>query len=371
MKQTLKIIFVISLFTKSGVESDKFRIMKAIGINCYISIIIFLCWGCTQSAETKHYNFRKNLINVRDKVKEVEIEDVFIGRSSECYFMDQYLIIIDSEPWDKVIHLFDKNSFNYITSTADRGPGPRELTIPGEMGVNEADRIFYVSDHGKQLIYCFALDSVLASPHYFPTETIRMNRTQFPSNYLYFNDTLSIGRFIQPIGNNDYRPGVARWNMRTGEVKFLNKNAHPKIERKRITFSASFEYGVFVECYLYHDLMTLCDLDGNLKYYIYGSKWDTATQNSNFFRSVAFCRDKIVALYVDGQPTLIKDKDGGISRGDYPTKFIIFDINGDYIQTLETGYKIFHFCYDKENNRIFMILDDEIQFASLDLDGII
>ena len=340
--------------------------------NILYLLLIVLCYSCTQSSEKKHFNFRKNIVNVRDKVKEIEIEDVLIGRFSTCYIIDQYLIIIDTESYDKVIHLFDKNNFNYVTSTADRGPGPRELTVPGEIGVNEKDRIFYASDHGKQLIYCFELDSVLDNPKYYPKETIKMDKTQFPSNYLYINDTLSIGRFILPIGNGDYRPSVAKWNMLTGDVTLLNKNDHPKIEWKRAVFSASYEQGIFVECYSHHDLMAICDLDGNLKYYIYGSQWDNTRQNRiRFFSDVSFCRDKIVALYAPGEDNFVRDKDGRIIGGINPSKFIIFDIHGDFIQTLETGYQISRFCYDSEKNRIIMILDDMIQFAYLDMDEIL
>jgi len=150
-------------------------------------LLIISCWSCTQTSKKKHYNFRKNIVNVQNKVQEIEIEDVLIGRFSICYFMDQYLIIIDTESHDKVIHLFNKHNFNYITSTADRGPGPSELTGPGAIAMNEKDRIFYVSDHGKQKIYIFALDSVLTNPHYYPKETINMDKTKFPSDYLYIN----------------------------------------------------------------------------------------------------------------------------------------------------------------------------------------
>lgn len=342
-----------------------------------IKIIVYLllivsCWSCPQHSEKKHFDFRKNIVNVRNKVQAIEIEDVLIGRFSICYFMDQYLIIIDTESPDKVIHLFNKHNFNYITSTGDRGPGPSELTAPGEIAVNEKDRIFYVSDHGKQKIYIFSLDSVLANPHYYPKETMNMDKTKFPSDYLYINDTLSIGRFILPIGNGDYRPSVAKWNMRTGEITLLNKNDHPKIERKRASFSASIEHCIFVECYHHHDLMAICDLDGNLKYYLYGSRWNDITQNRfSFFGNAAFCKDKIVACYSAGDENFIIDKDGRTIGGNYPSKFIVFDIHGNYIQTLETRYKISRFCYDAENNRIIMILDDEIQFANLDLNGII
>lgn len=45
-----------------------------------------------------------------------------------------------------------------------------------------------------------------------------MKKKLFPDDYLYLNDTLCIAKIIEPIGNNDYKPSVARWNMATGEI---------------------------------------------------------------------------------------------------------------------------------------------------------
>ncbi len=56
---------------------------------------------------------------------------------------------------------------------------------------------------------------------------------------------------------------------------------------------------------------------------------------------------------------------------DRPTKFLVFDMNGNYIQTIETKCQILNFCYDEKNNRIIMSLDDDMQFAYLDLSGLI
>ena len=351
----------------------EFRIRKVSTRKILYLLVIVLCGSCMRNTKTvKIQKKRDNIIYVREKVKEIEIEDVIISRRSQVYLIDNYLIINDQYfPFDKCIHLFDKNDFSYVTSTGDRGPGPNELTIVGEIGVNEADRIFYVSDHGKVRIFKFDLDSVLADPNYYPKESIKLDNTQFPSDYQYINDTLSIGLFILPISNSDYRPSVAKWNMKTGKITLLNKYDHPEIERKRVRFAVSMEHGIFVECYWHHDLMTICDLDGNLKYYIYGRKWDNTTQNRiNFYNSVTFCKDKIVALYSDGENNFIREKNG-VARANYPTKLIVFDLNGDYIKTLETGYQIINFCYDKDNHRIIMVLDDEIQFAYLSLEGIL
>jgi hypothetical protein len=38
----------------------------------------------------------------------------------------------------------------------------------------------------------------------------------------------------------------------------------------------------------------------------------------------------------------------------------VFNMKGDYLKTLVVGRPINYFCYDKDNNRIIMNLDDEI-----------
>lgn len=71
-----------------------------------------------------------------------------------------------------------------------------------------------------------------------------------------------------------------------------------------------------------------------------------------------FCGDKIVAAYSGGNNFLEEYN---------PTKYLVFDLDGNYLKTLDVGYKIVDFCFDKGNNRIIMSLSDEIQFAYLDL----
>lgn len=58
---------------------------------------------------------------------------------------------------------------------------------------------------------------------------------------------------------------LAKWNMATGEI-VLMKYEHPDIKKKRMSFAISVEHGLYVECYSYHDLMSICTLDGELKH---------------------------------------------------------------------------------------------------------
>jgi hypothetical protein len=332
-------------------------------------LFVMTCWSCTQYSQTEKYQKkRNNVLNVRDKVKELLIEDVFISNISYPYIIGGYFIVRDYNSHDKLVHIFDKNEFNYITSIAQRGEGPGEILNIGYIATDEANRRFYVSDWGKQKIFSYDLDSIL-NPLYIPEVKIETNIEGFPLEYLYINDTLCIGSVVEPIGNSDYKQLVAKWNMATGEIKPMIYE-HPEIEKKRISFAVSAKYGVYVECYSHHDLMTLCSLDGELKYNIYGKKWNNRKTNAvSFYGDVMFCNDKIVAIYSPGEDRF--GERGLGSKVNHPTKVVIFDIEGNYLKTLDIGYSIVNFCYDKENNRIIIHFDDDIQFGYLDLDGVI
>lgn len=337
----------------------------------WIYITLLACsLSCADKQPTeKHQDKRDNIIHVNDQIKEIEIEEVLIGNLTRSYVMDDYLIICDVRGWDKLIHIFNKKDFSYLSSTAEIGQGPGEIAIIGHIGINEKDRVFYVSDHGKQRIFSYALDSVLTNPYYLPEEKMKMDERQFPSDYIYVNDTLCIGRIIEPIGNNDFKPMVGKWNMTTGEIRIMPYE-HPEVEKKRMTFDASIERGVYVECHSLYDLMTICDLDGNFRYNVYGKNWKPQKlRELSFYGSPVICGDKILVPY-SGKVTFIKSNSGGVEVN-LPTKILAFTLNGDYIQTLETGYLISNMCYDKDNNRLVLDLNDEIQFAYLDLDGIL
>ncbi len=329
--------------------------------------IAIVCWSCKHSSETEKYqNKYDNIVNVHNKVKEIVINDVLINSLTKIYAFDKYLIILDYKSHDEQIHLFDKNTFKYVTRTAYKGQGPGEIANIGHIGLNETDRIFYVIDHGKQRIFSYELDSLLLKPSYIPKEKMTLEESLFPADYHYIYDTLCIGSIIEPTGNYGFKQSLAKWDMNTGKITPM-KYTHPEIEKKRVTFAVSTEFRQYVECYNYHDLMTINSLDGDFKYNIYGPKWNNETSNDySYYSDVMFIRDRIFAGYHSGENTFYKSKNGEI-RSTLPSKFIIFDINGNYIQTLETEYKITAFCYDKENNRIIMSLDDEIQFAYLGL----
>ncbi len=338
---------------------------KAIYFLLFITVL-----SCTKqhSQTEKVQNKRNKITHVHDKIKEIKIEDVLISNISRLYLMDNFLIIGDYKPQDKQIHLFDKNTFEYITSSTYQGQGPGEITIMGCIGTDAKNRRFFVSDHGKQKIFCYDLDSVLANPLYEAKEKTGMNARLFPDKYYYINDTLSIALIIEPTGDFGFNQSVAKWNMNTGDIHIL-KYKHPDITQKRVNIAVSPEKNLYVECYSYHDLMSIFNLNGDLITNVYGPNWKKDKTKDSYYGDIIFCKEHILALY-SGKKTFIKDDVKGI-KTNLPTQLIAFDIGGNYIRTLDIGYNISSFCYDESNNRLLFVFDDEIQFGYLVLDDTI
>ena len=117
-----------------------------------------------------------------------------------------------------------------------------------------------------------------------------------------------------------------------------------------------------MECYTGYDLMVITDIMGNLKYNIYGPEWKENPTATHYYSKVVLAKDKIIASY-----------SGGNKHTDdyYPTKFFVFDTEGNYLKTLDINRKIADFCYDDNNNRIIMSFNDDIQFGYLELNGLI
>ena len=337
----------------------------------FLLLAPFLLFGnCTNHSKTEIYQSdRENVLDIKNQVHEILIDTPFIGSIVRLFLLDDYLIIEDCRSDDQLIRLFDRQSFDYVKSTGTLGEGPGEIVNIGFIGTCPGSREFYVSDHGKQKIFCYHVDSLLADPLYFPSVKYEMNRVEFPSRYKYMNDTLSIGLIIRPTGNSGYQQSVARWNMQTGIITPM-KYTHPQISKKRVVMDASLRYNRYVEGYEYNDLMTLCDLNGHLISNIYGPAWsDKRTNKTSYYRKVAIYKDEIIALF-SGENTFDKNGSSGI-KVLCPTLFHIFNIHGNYLKTLDVGYHVSDFCCDEENSRLIMNFDDEIQFGYFDLKSVI
>lgn len=330
--------------------------MKRKGI--LIMGMALLCACNPQDEKEKYQSNRSNMVEVKSQVKEIDTGDVLIGDNSRIYLSSKHLIIADHKAYDKAIHLFDKNNFHPIASVGTIGQGPREITILGAICVDDTKNKLYVTDHGKQKIFSYDVDSIITMPDTYVHQTkASIKSNQFPSNPIYINDTLSYGRVITPTSSNTFDQMIGKWNMMTGELQTIGEK-HPEVKSKRSLIDVSVEKGIIVEAYMNHDLMNISDLDGNVQCYIYGPDW--GQQRLETFGDVIITPNHILSTY-----------SGGLWGRGRTEKIHVFDLKGNYQKTLNLGYNILDCNYDKTQHRLYMVFNDEIQFGYLELKDLI
>lgn len=341
-------------------------------VNAYAYVSLFLaclCLGCSSNPTDKYQMDRDRVVSVKDKIVPFETDSVLVGGWNRIYLFDDYLVIQDYKSLDNQLYIFDKDNFRCLAANAPLGQGPGEIAGIGTMVYDEERRSIYVSDHGANKIFCYMLDSLLADPFYQPQLKMRMKPNLFPSEYQIVNDTLVICRMIQLNGTRSFSQYTANWDMESGEFARY-EDLHPEIEQKRYMVAASATHDLVVESYYEREnLMVLRHLDGKLKHNVYGKEKKSAKQ-MDYFQGTPVITDRFIIIgYVDDTSFTVNEQGNPIGRP--ARQLIVFNLEGDYIRTLNLGYNLNNFCYNKENDRLYMSFNDEIQFGYLDLAGIL
>jgi hypothetical protein len=323
-----------------------------------ISLCIFLGISCQNKKSTdKYQKKRNNVINVKNDI--VDIKTNILFGYAQLDIIDNVLIATEAFPdGDRGIHLFDKNTYEYITSTAIIGKGPGEVARQGGTETDAKNRNFWVSDHGKMVMWKFSLDSVLNSSNYKPKENRALSSELFIERYGFLNDSITIGKAVRLLPGGGFNMAMVKYNFNTDYTELFGYEHPLAIDKKSNSrFEISPENEIYVNAYVFCDLLTICNLDGTLKYNIYGPGWMKNKDNKNsYYNGVNISGKYIVTLY-NGGANIIMDQYNR-QKGNYPTKFLIFDLEGNYLKTLETGHKIAFFCLDEENSRIIVYFDD-------------
>ena len=332
----------------------------------FVGILWMVIHSCSQPSTEKYQKSRDNIVNVKAKIVEIPMDSVLCNNMCAVYMHEDKFIITDSKSFDLQIHIFDKRDFTHLVSTAPHGQGPAEIANMGP--VLFSDSLFFVEDFGKFVFFKYNIDSLLHDPDFVPQVAYRLNGTEFPVRTCLLNDTIAYSIIMKPTGTYGFNQYTAKWNLQTGEFVPLT-DLHPEIKTKRYKMAISLRYNLLVENYHRQNLLVIRNLDdGSLKYNIRGDEPSDGWQRHvEYFELLPqICKDKIVCGY-KGEST---DETPENPLAAWGTKLILFTLDGDYIQTLETGYRINDFCYDEEMNRIIFSFNDDIQFGYLDMNGI-
>ncbi|MBQ6746644.1 MAG: 6-bladed beta-propeller [Bacteroidaceae bacterium] len=333
------------------------KVFYTILLLCTVAILAIGCQDSNYWEKTQRS--RGNLTEVKKNVKLLEPDSVLLSDFSYIKVLGNYLAIPDLKSSGKLVHLFDKETLSYIASAGNLGQGPREISSIAAVAYDEKDDCLQVVDYGSKNVYSFNMDDVRKNPDYLPSVKLELRNDVVPYEYHFLSDTLSYGSFIIPDGQSSSMR-IGRWNMHTGEVQVHNSE-HPATKGNVVVYDYSNKHDLIVECSNKYDLINIFDGQLNLKTRVYGPEWEENGDNKQHFLSVVIYKDWIIAAY-DG-----KDR----QTDSMPTICHVFDLDGNYIKTLDIGYKIWRMSVDEDNDRLYLSFQDEIQFGYLDLKGIL
>jgi len=331
--------------------------MKLKTLIFFIIITTLLC--CNKSPDfEKSQKQRDNIVSVKDNITEIKTDLIF--GNSLLYIFDKYLIINEISPeGEKGLHILDKDSFKYITSSGTIGKGPGEIIIPGRIGIDYKNRVLWVPDHGKKVMFKFPMDSILNNTNFLPTLKIDLNNEVFIARFDFVNDTIAIGKAVRVLSNSSFEMAMSKINFRNNQVEMYGYEHPETIGRFKSNslFKLSLANNIYVNCYGAYDLMTICDLEGNLKFNVYGRDGlENKDFRKSYYSGVDFYKKYIITSYI-GDIGIVSEKNRE-PKGNTPSKFLVFDLEGNYIKTLELDEKFTYFCVDEENKRLIIYFQE-------------
>lgn len=351
-------------------------IMKKIVL--FLSFIIFTTsCGNKDNAIEKHPKFSKNIVDISKNIVELKI-DLLLGQS-DLRIVGDHLLVHDIFSIDEGFHFFDKKSFKYIGSGGKKGQGPGEIINYRNINIilNEDDySSFFVYDYSQLALYEYSIDKLLRNELYIPDKILNTNMTQVLDNIAPINDSIFLGMAFQVVGSSSFVNRVVKFNVKTGKMVDFGYQ-HPKIKEfggknTHSFFAISKNKNRYIQSFYYQDMMTICDVNGELVCNVYGSKWDGRKEkkfDKTYFGKLQVFNNYIIVDYNGGNHWVLDE--GQRPRSIYPSKFLVFDLNGNYLKTLDVGEEVRFFCLDEETKRLFLSFRNRDVLAYVDLNGVL
>ncbi len=345
----------------------------------YLILILFLFLSCgkTKTSQTEKYpDFTKNIIDVSEKIIPIKTE-VLLGSGDITNIGSCFLFNDWYGDEDKGFVFFDKKNFHHIGYGGKKGQGPGEhikfknvRIIPNEQEPNS----FFAFDYSLLCLYKYRIDSLLKDKNYLPNKVLQRKISEVLGNVVQLNDSIFLGMSLYATSHSSFVQRIVKFNTKKEKTELFGYQ-NPKIQKlgkanTHSNFAMSLKNGIYVQAFHYQDLITFCNREGNLICNVYGQYWKKDKKNFDFYGECQISSKYVFAEYI-GRLGLVIDKHKR-PRGAFPKKIQIFDLEGNYIKTLDFKEEFRSFCVDEDNNRIIVsFLDRDEPLGYLDLNGIL
>ncbi|AFL82846.1 hypothetical protein Belba_0177 [Belliella baltica DSM 15883] len=323
-------------------------------------ILLVLQISCQEKDPTKRFKISEaEMIDVSNKIIDLEIEQII--KRPHLEIQDDYLIVTDlSSLTDRGILLFNKNSLEFVSRTGILGEGPGEITRYGLLANSNKTNEFWMPDFSKLRIFNFKIDSAILDLDYKPSVSLPFNNENFLTRFEVISDSMAVGVALEVLDVNSARVRLGRYNLNTGKTSFFGYE-HPKLkgQKTRGFFDYSHKNKMMALSYAFHDLITVFDQNGHLKFNILGEKeFDNENGKLGFFSQIKITQNYIIAAYRNKPRFRIDENKRPISNGSEILLF--FNLDGELIKIYNVGFEIDYFSVDETNARIFIsFLDRE------------
>lgn len=335
----------------------------------FATLLIFSLVSCNKSnnSQTIVQKNRNNIIDISDKITYLNTDLIF--GISEVRIVNNLFIVQEMIPYgDKCMHVYNRSSFEFIKSIGTLGKGPGEMVRPGKYTLSLNNQTLYIPDFGKNTIWKFNLDSALLMDNYLPSDRIAVSQEIFTDYFEHIDDKTGIGTGVNPINHHSFYLNTVKIDLTNGKVKSFGYR-HPLLEGKKgfSDIKLSKNKNFYINCYADHDLITVCNIDGSLRFNILGKDWNEEEQDMTFFTHIDLYKNYIITAY-SGISTFYRDKTTQRVKSNFASKLMIFNTTGEYVSTAELGKQFSNFCIDEKNERIiFYFVDKEPQLGYINL----
>lgn len=319
-------------------------------------LIVLFFYSCKDESLRRFKLGDGELVDVSTEIIDLEMEQIVA--MPDLVILGDYLIISDVRAIDKGIHIFDKHKLEFLGSTGVLGEGPGQITRYGEIAVTPNGREFWMPDFAKLKIFKFDIDSVLMDDSYLPSISKPFEMEFFLTRIKLVDENLALGTGLQPLSINTFRVSLGRWDLNSGKIEKFGEE-HSKLigERTNAFFDYSYGQKIMALAHINHDILTVYDSTGTIKYHILGEKeFDNHKRRYNFFGQVRIGSKFIFSSYLGSEGFRMDENQRPKSVP--KSKILAFDLEGNLSKIFETGHELGFFVVDDHNKRVICYFAD-------------
>lgn len=335
-----------------------------------IACLIFcsLIYACKSSSEEKHYNPNRYTYRLKpEQIKESPLS-ISVGHPA-LFYQNNNLWMVDFKAYsERAIYILTGDSYERASVFLRIGKGPGEIVRPGELVVS--DNLLLINDYGRSCLCSYRIDSLISNPEYKNASEL-VFKNYLLGQMFFINDSTVIARAIHPLSISSYECKLVTANLHTAEIRPWGYE-HPDATGEYVSYSSLVQLnnGCFARCYINIDLITLLNPDGSLKCNIYGPYFGKkALGEYDYCHDICAYKDYFLVSYVGEESDIIDSN--GRSRGNLPSRVLVFDNSGNHLATIEFGEKFNRMAVDEQKQRlVFTFYEREAMLGYIDLEPI-